>query len=132
MTGMTNGIPFISAITSFCVVNSTSFVVIIHVPISSFDYEAENASIDILGTVLMNLKGSTSNRQLKIIHMEFNNCQLQFDAEVDQEADVDLSVLLVPDKSISEHEISVASRPKAIGGGNFALVGTILGMHVMW
>ena len=129
---MTNGIPFISAITSFRVVNSTSFVVITRVPISSFDYEAENASIDIVGTVLVNLKGSASNRQLKIIRTEFKNRQLQFDADVDEEAAFDLSVLLTRDKSINENEISVASRPKAMGGGNFALVGTILAMHVMW
>ena len=134
LTVMTNGIPFTSAITSFRGVNSTSFVVIIHVPISSFDYEAENASIDILGIVLMNLKGSASNCQLKIICMEFKNCQLQFDAEVDQEAafDLSVSVLLAPDKTINKNEISVASRPKAMGGGDFALVVIILAMHVMW
>ena len=130
---MADGESSIPAITSFRFVNRTSFVLSTRIPINYFNFQADSASINVDGSLTMNLKSGAKSRRLQVAGVESKNRQLQFDDAIEGQASFGVSINLEPSEFAGEDKTPVVmSATKAANlHASFALV-AFLAMCMVW
>ncbi len=130
---MARGVSSIPAITSFRHVNSTSFVLSTRIPVNYFDFEADSASINVEGTLTMDLKGGAEARQLQVTGVESKNRHLQSADVIDDQAAFGVSINLEPSEFDGEDDTAVVMSGAKVTDVLVGLVPVvILVMRMVW
>ena len=110
----------------------TKVIVSTRVPISIFNFEIENATISVEGSLALNFQGAASRTLTIAGGNQIRNRQLQANA-VDEEATFGLSINLEP-KGLSEKggdSISASAAWPMVGLKILAIVGAIIAVYVI-
>ncbi len=130
---MANGHSSLPAITSFRFVNRTSFVLSTRIPVNLFDFQAENAFINVEGSITLDLKGSAKSRQLQVVGVESKHRQLQSNGAIEDKASFGVSINLKPGEFSGEGKLPVVmSASKAADLHACIEVVAILIMSMIW
>merc|ERR1712127_523606 len=130
---MADGGSSIPAITSFRFVNRTSFVLSTRIPSNYFNFQADNAFINVEGSLTMDLKGSVESRQLQVARVESKNRQLQSGDVIDDQASFGVSISLGPSEFAEEDKVPVImSAAKAADTRTCLALVPILAMGMVW
>ena len=128
-----NGDSSIPAITSFRFVNRTSFVLSTRIPVNYFDFQADSASINVEGSLTMDLKGSVESRKLQVAGVESKNRQLQSGNVIDDQASFGVSISLEPTELTGGNKVPVVmSAATAADMCTCLALVAILAMGMVW
>ena len=130
---MADGASSIPAITSFRFVNRTSFVLSTRIPVNYFNFQADRASINVEGSLTMDLKGSVESRQLQVAGVESKNRQLQSGDVIEDQASFGVSISLGPSEFTGGDKVPVVmSAAKAADMCACLALVPILVMGMVW